>query len=76
MKQLEMNLLFFLGAHFTGAGETGSSGDGEHSRAPADVKPFSDFIPATQQSSVSHSCSAFNHPRSIRPPPRSYLIPG
>lgn len=42
-----MNLLFFLCAHFAGTGETGSSGDGEHSRAPADVKSFSNFIPAT-----------------------------
>lgn len=42
--------LFFLSRHFAGTREADSPGDGEHSGAPADVKSFPDFIPASKLS--------------------------
>lgn len=42
----QLNSLFFPGAEFAGAHETGAPGDGEHGGAPADVKSFPDLIPA------------------------------
>lgn len=49
---VNMNLLFFLCGQFAGTGKNGSSGDGEHSRAPADVQSFSYFIPVTHNNRV------------------------
>lgn len=72
------NSLLFLCAQFAGAGETDSSGHGEHSGAPADVKPLSYFIPATHSRvSVSRrSCRAiFSIPLHLpdKPPNHHYL---
>lgn len=44
---LEQYSLFFFSTDFAGADETSSASDGQHRRAPADVKPFPYFIPAT-----------------------------
>lgn len=40
------NSQFFIVASSAGAGEASSAGDGQHTRAPADVKRFSHLIPA------------------------------
>lgn len=50
------NVLFLLRAHLAGARETGASGDGEHSGAPADVKSFPYFIPAHTHTRSAVSC--------------------
>lgn len=47
INSVEFNSQFFLCAKFARAGETCSSGNGEHRGAPSDVKPFSYFVPAT-----------------------------
>lgn len=44
---LEWNSLFLSTTNFAGTDETSSTDEGQHGRGPADVKPFTYFIPAT-----------------------------
>lgn len=72
----EWNSLFLCATNFAGAAETSSTSEGQHGRGPADVQPFSYFVPATHNFCYKTStCFHFWIPQTITGS-FPYFVPG